>query len=158
MNKATGIISGISIHIGNRICVLNSLNTLKLRDEMSALSQFYSIENGSIEDDPIAIRGLIHPLSVIFKYSDNTLPSHAGSQSFDARNLRMYSPPQASPAHSHSTPGIFGCMPLHRLRLACGGEPLSRFRSQGLLSHKSSPMFIRPSNHYKHTDPPSRLW
>ena len=60
--------------------------------------------------------------------------------------------------HSHSTPGIFGCMPLHRLRLACGGEPLSPFRSQGLLSHKYSPMFIRPRNHYKHTDPPSRLW
>ena len=55
VNKATGIMPGISIHTGNPICVLNSLNILKLRDEMTALSQFYSIENDSIEIDPIAI-------------------------------------------------------------------------------------------------------
>ena len=81
----------------------------------------------------------------------------------------MYATPQASPAHSHSTPeifgfmplhrlhshstpGIFGFMPLHRLHLAFGGEPLSPFRSQGLLSPKYSPTFIRPSNRYKHTE------
>ena len=75
VNKATGIMPGISIHTGNPICVLNSLNILKLRDDMTALSQFYSIENDSIENGPIAIKCLIHPLSVIFKYSDNTLPS-----------------------------------------------------------------------------------
>ena len=56
--------------------------------------------------------------------------------------------------HSHSTPGIFGFMPLHRLHLACGGEPLSPFRSQGLLRPKYTPTL----NHYKHTDPPSKLW
>ena len=57
--------------------MLNSLNILKLRDEMTALSQFYSIENGSIENDPIAI-------------------TPQASQSFDARNLRIYATPQAS--------------------------------------------------------------
>ena len=54
----------------------------------------------------------------------------------------------------NSTPEIFGFMPLHRLHLACGGEPLSTFRSQGLLSPKYKPT----RNHYKHTDPPSKLW
>ena len=78
VNKATGIMPGISIHTGNPICVLNSLNILKLRDEMTALSQFYSIENDSIEIDPIAI-------------------TPQASQSFDVRNLRMYATPQASP-------------------------------------------------------------
>ena len=79
VNKATGIMPGISIHTGNPICVLNSLNILKLGDDMTALSQFYSIENDSIEIDPIAI-------------------TPQASQSFDARNLRMYATPQASPS------------------------------------------------------------
>ena len=79
VNKATGIMPGISIHTGNPICVLNSLNILKLRDKMTALSQFYSIENDSIEIDPIAI-------------------TPQASQSFDVRNLRMYATPQASPS------------------------------------------------------------
>ena len=102
------------------------------------------------------------------KSSDYATPQ--ASQSFDARNLQIYATPQASPAHSHSTPeifgfmplhglhshstpGIFGFMPLHRLHLACDGEPLSPFRSQGLLRPKYKPTL----NHYKHTDPPSKL-
>ena len=50
--------------------------------------------------------------------------------------------------HSHSTPGIL------ILHLACDDEPLSPFRSQGLLRPKYKPTL----NHYEHTDPPSKLW
>ena len=50
--------------------------------------------------------------------------------------------------HSHSTPGIL------IFHLACDDEPLSPFRSQGLLRPKYKPTL----NHYEHTDPPSKLW
>ena len=65
----------------------------------------------------------------------------------------------------HSTPGVFRYMPRYRLHshstpgililhLACDDEPLSPFRSQGLLRPKYKPTL----NHYEHTDPPSKLW
>ena len=96
VNKATGIMPGISIHTGNPICVLNSLNILKLRDEMTALSQFYSIENGSIENDPIAITPQASQSFDVRNLRMYVTPQ--ASQSFDARNLRMYATPQASPS------------------------------------------------------------
>ena len=96
VNKATGIMPGISIHTGNPICVLNSLNILKLRDEMTALSQFYSIENDSIEIDPIAITPQASQAFDVRNLRMYVTPQ--ASQSFDARNLRMYATPQASPS------------------------------------------------------------